>query len=72
MWTVTLNEQNFYEESNAVLTESVNPFDREISHFVDCVLNGTGCIIQPWQGKEVIKLITAIYESAETGKEIVF
>jgi len=70
--TVTLNDQSFYEESNVILTDTQNPFDREINHFVDCIVNGTECIVKPWQGKEVIKLITAIYESAETGREVTF
>ena len=69
---VKLTDNNFYEESNIVLTAKPSIFDREINHFVDCAQNGTPCIIQPWQGKEVIKLITAIYESAETGKEVLF
>ena len=39
-------------------------------HFVDVVLNGAKPIFEPQQGVDMIKLLNAIYESAETGKEI--
>lgn len=41
-----------------------------ISHFVDCVLNGTKPMFVPEQGLNMIKILEAIYESANTGKEV--
>jgi len=65
------------EASQPVVTEptvddATNPFHRQISHFVDCCRNGTECIVKPWQAVEVMKIVCAIYESAETGREILF
>ena len=47
------------------------PFDREMAHFVDCVQNGTQCINPAEDGVELMKILTAIYRSAETGHEVV-
>ena len=41
-----------------------------ISHYVDVVLNGTKPIFVPEQGVNMIKILSAIYESAKTGKEV--
>ncbi len=41
-----------------------------IRHFADVVLNGAEPIFTPDQGVEMIKILNAIYESAETGKEV--
>ena len=41
-----------------------------IRHFADVVLNGTDPVFVPQQGVDMIKILNAIYESAETGKEV--
>ncbi len=41
-----------------------------IRHFADVVLNGAEPIFVPQQGVDMIKILNAIYESAETGKEV--
>ena len=41
-----------------------------IRHFVDVVLNGTAPIFTTDQGIDMIKILCAIYKSAETGKEV--
>lgn len=41
-----------------------------IRHFADVVLNGAEPIFTPDQGIEMIKILNALYESAETGKEV--
>ena len=69
---VSLDENHQLVESVPELDNSSSPHNRQIAHFVDCCLNGTQCIVKPWQAVEVMKLISAIYESAETGKEILF
>jgi UDP-N-acetyl-2-amino-2-deoxyglucuronate dehydrogenase len=39
-------------------------------HVVDCVMNGSANLVDGLQGRKSIELISAIYESAETGKEV--
>ena len=46
-------------------------FQNEINHFVDCILNGTPCISPAEDGVELMRILDAIYESAETGHEVV-
>ncbi len=41
-----------------------------IRHFADVVLNGAEPIFKPQQGVDMIKILNAIYESAETGREV--
>lgn len=74
-------EIEFYTEQNDYLV-NVTPametglsfdglFEREIAHFVDCVANGTQCINPPEDGVEVMRIIDAVYQSTNTGKEII-
>ena len=69
---VTVDDSGYYMQSSPVLTADNNPFNDEINHFVDCCVNGTECICKPEHAVEVMRIISAIYESAETGKEITF
>ncbi len=46
-------------------------FDREISHFVDCVRTGEPCRNPAEDGVTLMKILDAIYESAATGHEVV-
>lgn len=39
-------------------------------HVVDCIENGSANLVDGLQGRKSIELISAIYESAETGKEV--
>ena len=55
-----------------MLTEEKKGMADEIAHFVDCCLNGTECICKPEQGVEIMKIVSALYRSAETGREVVF
>lgn len=41
-----------------------------LQHFVDVLLNGTEPMFVPQQGVDMIKILSALYESAETGKEV--
>lgn len=45
-------------------------FNREIVHFVDCVRNGTPCRSKAEDGVVLMKILDAIYKSAETGTEV--
>ena len=46
-------------------------FDREINHFVDCLLNDTPCLSPAQDGVVIAQVIEAIYKSAETGHEVI-
>ena len=69
------DEQN--SDSNILEEFSVNPpnvygFGHQAyyEHVVDCILNGSPNLVDGLQGRKSIELISAIYESAETGKEV--
>ena len=51
--------------------EIENMFGAEMNHFVDCCLNGTKCIAPAKDGLEIMKILDAIYKSAETGHEVI-
>ncbi len=44
-------------------------FTYEITHFIDCVKNGTPCRAPARDGVVLMQMIDAIYESARTGRE---
>jgi predicted dehydrogenase len=46
-------------------------FNKEIEHFIDCVVNGTPCLNTAEDGLEIMKILDAIYESAKTGHEVI-
>lgn len=45
-------------------------FTNEINHFVECCLDGKSPVAPVEDGVEVMKMLNAIYESAQTGKEV--
>lgn len=45
-------------------------FENEINHFIDCVKNGTPCRNPAQDGVEIMRILDAIYLSAETGREV--
>ena len=53
--------------ANFRFTES---FNAEIAHFIDCVQNGVPCRAPAEDGVILMKMIDAIYKSAETGHEV--
>ena len=66
------DESGYYLESNPVLGEDYNPFERQDDHFVDCCLGKAECICKPYEGTQIMKIVDAIYSSAESGNEVVF
>ncbi len=46
--------------------------DIEARQFIDAVLNGTQPVVKPEQAIVVTRILEAIYESARTGKEVIF
>ena len=70
-------ELEIYGEENGVPADIIPKFDKiygghgdNLAHFYDVIANGTEADFVPQQGVDMIKILTAIYESAETGKEI--
>lgn len=45
-------------------------FYNEVAHFVDCVLNNTECLTPAADGVTIMRILDAIYQSAETGHEV--
>ncbi|MDZ4726907.1 MAG: Gfo/Idh/MocA family oxidoreductase [Leptospira sp.] len=39
-------------------------------HVIDCILNNTSALVDGLEGRKSLELITALYESIETGKEV--
>lgn len=45
-------------------------FAKEINHFVSCITDGIECRNPASDGVEIMKILNAIYESAQTGHEV--
>jgi len=73
-------ELEIYTETNDYLTNvsfAANTalsfdglFENEISHFVDCLTKGEPCLSPAQDGIDIMKIIAAVYRSAETGHEV--
>jgi len=50
--------------------KDVRPHAQNIHHFIDCVLGKAEPIIKSEDGVDMIKILSAIYESAEIGAEV--
>lgn len=68
-------EQNGYLVNTTLATPTPadfsKMFENEIDHFIDCVENGKKPISPAEDGVEIMKIIDAIYRSAESGHEVV-
>ena len=51
---------------------STSPFITMLEHFVDCVTNGTECLCRPEEAFTLMQVVDAMYESAKTGKPVIF
>jgi predicted dehydrogenase len=47
-----------------------SPHGENVKHFIECVFNRAKPVIKPEHGVDMIRIITALYESAETGREV--
>lgn len=71
-----LEPLQIYTDIDGVQTDLLPSFPQlsghimEIRHFVDCLTKGTELISTGEQGLEVVRILDAIYRSAEQGKEI--
>ena len=73
------DEDNFriFTEENGIMVdlepkvpEGIQHHEANLRHFADVVLNGKEPMFTPIQGLNMIKILEALYKSAETGKEI--
>ncbi len=69
---VTLDANNYMMEYKPILGRKADPFQGEFTHFVDCCLNQTPCIVKPEEAITLMSIINGIYKSAETGKPVTF
>jgi predicted dehydrogenase len=63
-------EQGYPVDCQPNTSGSMGGHQRNLRHFVDVVLNGTQPVFKPQQGVDMIKILTAIYKSAQDGKEV--
>lgn len=67
------HNQYFINESPCIEQEEnkfAEIFNKETAHFIDCVANGTPCLNPGKDGVAIMKILDAIYKSAETGSEV--
>ena len=46
-------------------------FENEINHYVDCLVNGTACLSPAEDGVAMMRILSAVYESAASGHEVI-
>lgn len=70
-------EVKVFSEDNGILTTTElrktkqDGHANNLNHFVDVLLEGEKAIFEPQQGVDMIKILNAIYTSAQTGREVV-
>ncbi|ALS28001.1 oxidoreductase [Paenibacillus sp. 32O-W] len=67
---ITEVEGKMWNVNPELHTHHVGDHANNINHFVDVVQGRTQPIFTPQQGVEMIKILSAIYESARTGREV--
>lgn len=74
VWSFIDEDEN---DKNIIEKYSVNPPDvygyghkAYLQNVVDCIENGKAALVDGLEGRKSLELITAIYESIETGKEV--
>lgn len=65
-------EDNQFVKTKADVPDENNHFAVEIRNFVDSCQGKADCISPAWHGTQIMRILNSIYESAETGNEIVF
>ena len=68
---VECTEEGYFRDVKPVI-EDVSPYYGQVDHFVDCCLNGTECICKTEEAVEIMRIMDAIYKSAETKQPINF
>ena len=52
---------------NEIDTDFAKTFSREVQHFVDCIIGNKTPMVSGEEGKRIIQVIQACYESAKKG-----
>ncbi|KRE64663.1 Gfo/Idh/MocA family protein [Paenibacillus sp. Soil750] len=65
-----MNGQLVDTKSSRTQGKPVKMHHANINHFIDCLADRAEPIIRPEHGVEMIQILSAIYESAETGREV--
>ncbi|MGO4495075.1 Gfo/Idh/MocA family protein [Paenibacillus sp. 2RAB27] len=65
-----INGQLMDSKSSRSHGKPVKMHHANINHFIDCLTGRAEPIIRPEHGVEMIQILSAIYESAETGREV--
>ncbi len=72
------NEVEFFTEEDGQLLDIIpsgnidtNGHKKNIRNFIDVLLEGAEPVFKPSQGVDMIKILCAIYESAEKGREVI-
>lgn len=69
------SKYNYLRDTKPLLDHNGSSFEHnfieEIKHFVSCIVDGTECLNPAEDGLELMKIIDAIYKSAETGHEVI-
>jgi len=67
-------DSDYLIDMNPRYTQDDDPFDAnfkaETAHFIDCIVSGVKCLNPVEDGVALMKILDAIYLSAETGREV--
>lgn len=69
---VTIDETGYFLESKPVIDDDTYIFQLQLQHFTDACAGKVPCLCPAEHGTRIMRIINAIYESAETDKEILF
>lgn len=69
---LTIDPSNYFVKTQPVINNRLDHFQAEIQHFVDCCNGQTRCIPNAHEGTQLMRVMNAIYASAENGEEIRF
>ena len=63
---------NLTPQIDALTFDFVTGFQNEVNHFVECVQGNETTISPVEDGLEIMKILSAVYHSSETGTEVTF
>ena len=67
-----IDSNDSFVEDEPVINDDPEIFKAELQHFVDCCNGVANCIPNAHEGTQIMRIMNAIYESAEKGTEILF
>ena len=69
---IYIDETGYLMESKPTITDDTYIFQLQLQHFTDACAGKVPCLCPAEHGTRIMRIINAIYESAETGKEVLF